>query len=90
MPNKNELEESVIRDTLTPKITEAFSDKNNISKLMRAIQRYADKWSDLLLSTNLSRRLLFSESDRMYWLTLSNPSWRANRFDNHYQSGFSL
>ena len=64
MPNKNELEESVIRDTLTPKITEAFSDKNNISKLMRAVQRYADKWSDLLLSTDLSRRLLFSESDK--------------------------
>lgn len=74
MPSKNELEEYVIRDTLTPKITEAFSDKYNITKLMKAIQRYADKWSDLLLSTDLSKRLLFSDNDKNIIYTITNIS----------------
>lgn len=75
MPN-NKLEEYVIRDTLTPKITEAFSDKNNITKLLKAIQRYADKWSDLLLSTNLSKRLLFSNTDKKIIYDVTNISER--------------
>lgn len=75
MPN-NELEEYVIRDTLTPKITEAFSNKNNITKLLKTIQRYADKWSDLLLSTNLSKRLLFSNTDKKIIYDVTNISER--------------
>lgn len=74
MPDANELEEYIIRDTLTPKITKAFSDKYNITKLMKSIQRYADKWSDLLLSTDLSKRLLFSESDKNVIYNITNIS----------------
>lgn len=59
-----ELEDYGIRDTLTPMITESFSNKNNIIQLMRSIQRYADRWSDLLLSTDLSKRLLFTDNDK--------------------------
>lgn len=59
-----DLQEYVIRDTLTPMISQSFTNKYAISYLMKSIQKYTDKWSDLLLSTDLSRRLLFTDADR--------------------------
>ena len=72
----NEIEEYIIRDTLTPMISEAFSNKNNIMRLLRTIQRYADKWSDLLLSTDMSKRLLFSDSDKNIIYQVTNINER--------------
>lgn len=45
-------------------IEEAFKNKNNINQLVRYISHYADKNSDLLSSTDLSSRLIFSETDK--------------------------
>lgn len=75
MINKKESEEDyILRDTLMPKLDDAFSNKYNISKLMNIIHKYADKWSDLLLSTDMSKRLLFSENDKNILYSITNIS----------------
>lgn len=60
----NENNEFTLVNRLNDKIEEAFKDKNRINQLMRHISHYADKNSDLLSSTDLSSRLIFSESDK--------------------------
>ena len=56
--------EFTLVNRLNGQIEEAFKNKNNINTLMKYIQRYADKNGDLLLSTDMSSRLIFSESDK--------------------------
>lgn len=63
-PKVRNPEEYIIVDSLYSKIETAMSDKNNVRKLLRAIASYADRNSNILLSTNLSTRLLFTESDK--------------------------
>ena len=64
--------EYTLINKLHGKIEEAFANKQNINTLMRHIQRYADKNSDILLSTDLSARLIFSDSDKKIIYTVTN------------------
>lgn len=57
-------DEFTLVNRLNGQIEEAFKNKHNITQLMKYIQRYADKNGDLLLSTDMSSRLIFSESDK--------------------------
>lgn len=54
----------VLAERLYPKIQNAFKDQNNIKFLISSIQKYADKHSDILLSSDMSQRLIFSDSDK--------------------------
>lgn len=57
--------------SLNGQIEEAFKNKNNINTLMRYIQKYADKNADLLLSTDMSSRLIFSDNDKKIIYTVT-------------------
>lgn len=57
-------DEYTLVNKLYDKIEQSFSNKNNINTLMKYIQRYADRNSDILLSVDLSARLIFTESDK--------------------------
>lgn len=67
-------DEYTLINTLHDRISKAFSVKRNVDTLMRYIQRYADKNSDILLSTDLSSRLIFSESDKKIVYTVTDIS----------------
>lgn len=56
--------EYTLLNTLYPIVEEHLSNKQNEKKLMNAIKKYADSHADILLSTDMSKRLLFSESDK--------------------------
>lgn len=61
--SNNDLE-FVLLNSLGPKIDTALKNKSNINKLIRYIRSYADKHAELLLSTDMSRRLLHSTEDK--------------------------
>lgn len=64
-------DEYTLINTLYGRIEEALSNKSNVNTLMRYIQRYADRNSDILLSCDLSERLIFSESDKKIMYTVT-------------------
>ena len=56
--------EYTILNALYPILEENLSDQSNVKKLMMGIKKYADSHSDILLSVDMSKRLLFSEKDK--------------------------
>ena len=60
----NNVESRVLTDTLGPLVDKGFQNKSNIRRLLNAITRYSDKWSSILLSTNLSKRLIHTDEDK--------------------------
>ena len=63
--------EYVLVTKLNNQIEEAFKNKNNINTLIKYIRHYADKNADLLLSTDMSSRLIFSENDKKIIYTVT-------------------
>ena len=53
----------ILLDELGDKIQDFVNDKNRVKRLMQHIQRYADSNSDILLTTDMSQRLIFSDAD---------------------------
>ena len=60
----NNIEEYTLLNSLYPIIEKNLSDQNNIKKLLLAIKKYADSHSDILLSVDMSKRLLISEKEK--------------------------
>ena len=63
--------EFTLVNTLFGKVEKSFSDKRNINELMNYIRKYADKNSKILLSSNMSVRLIFTESDKKIIYTVT-------------------
>jgi len=63
--------EYTILNALYPTLEKNLSNKDNVKKLMLRIKKYADSHSDILLSVDMSQRLMFSENDKnlMYEVT---------------------
>ena len=73
-------EEYTLINNLYGRIEKSFSNKSNINNLLRYIQRYADKNSNLLLSTNLADRLMFSASDERIIYTVTGISQQEVKY----------
>lgn len=59
------MNEFVILNELYPKIENIYdSNQLKIKQLMEYIKKYSDIHSDILLSTNMSKRLIFSDKDK--------------------------
>lgn len=58
------MDEYSLINALYSRVENSLKDKNNVNKLMKDIQKYADKYSDILLSTDFSHRIIFSDNDR--------------------------
>ena len=58
--------EFTLVNTLFGKVEKSFSDKRNINELMNYIRKYADKNSKILLSSNMSVRLIYEYSKARY------------------------
>lgn len=63
--------EFTLVNTLFGKVEKSFSDKRNINELMNYIRKYADKNSKILLSSDMSVRLIFTESDKKIIYTVT-------------------
>lgn len=61
MDNK---EKFVLVERLYPQIEEALSEQRNIRALLTGVQKYADKHSEILLTTDMSQRLIFADTDK--------------------------
>lgn len=68
--------EYTLLNSLYPTVEEHLNSQTNIRKLMTKIKHYADSHSDILLSIDLSKRLLFSDSDKniVYEVTGLTPT----------------
>ena len=77
--NMTDAKEYTLLNTLYPTVDENLSNETNVKKLIRAIKKYADSHSDILLSVDMSKRLIFSDSDKnvIYDVTGINPSMVA-------------
>lgn len=63
--------EFTLVNKLLGKVENSFSDKRNINELMNYIRKYADKNSKILLSSDMSVRLIFTESDKKIIYTVA-------------------
>jgi len=68
--------EYTLLNALYPTLEKNLSEQSNVKKLMLGIKKYADSHSDILLSVDMSQRLLFSERDKnlIYDVTGLEPS----------------
>lgn len=57
-------EEYTLLNRLYPVVEETLSNPNNVKKLIKTIQKYADAHSDILNSVDMSQRLIFSDKDK--------------------------
>lgn len=57
-------EEYSLLNKLYPTVEENLSNQNNVKKLIKTIQKYADSHSDILNSVDMSQRLIFSDKDK--------------------------
>lgn len=69
--------EYTVRDALLPTIDQSLKVKSNVDELIKYIVKYADKNTDILLSSNMSKRLIFSESDKEILYKVTNLSAEA-------------
>ena len=69
-------EEYTLLNKLYPTVEGNLSNLNNVKKLIKAIQKYADSHSDILNSVDMSQRLIFSDKDKnvIYEVTGLEPS----------------
>ena len=69
-------EEYTLLNKLYPSVEENLSNPNNVKKLIKTIQKYADSHSDILNSVDMSQRLIFSDKDKnvIYEVTGLEPS----------------
>ena len=51
-------------NSLYGRVEKSLNDKATVNRLMMDIQKYCDKWSSVLLSTDFSTRIIFSDNDR--------------------------
>lgn len=68
-------ENYTLLNSLYPTVEKNLSDKNNTKELMNKIKKYADSHAEILLSVDMSKRLIFSDSDKnvVYTLTGLDP-----------------
>lgn len=57
-------EEYTLLNTLYPIVEEHLSNVSNQKKLITMIKKYADSHSDILLSVDMSQRLIFTDKDK--------------------------
>ena len=69
-------EEYTLLNKLYPTVEGNLSNQNNVKKLIKAIQKYADSHSDILNSVDMSQRLIFGDKDKnvIYEVTGLEPS----------------
>lgn len=67
-------DDKTLLNLLYDRVSKALDDKSNVRKLMTGISKYMDKNSNLLLSTDMSSRLLISENDKSIVFTATNIS----------------
>lgn len=68
--------EYTLLEELYPTVEKNLSEKNATRDFMNKIKKYADSHSEILLSVDMSKRLIFSDSDKniVYDLTGLNPN----------------
>lgn len=68
-------EEYTLTETLYPIVEKNLSEKNKTKEFMTKIKKYADSHAEILLSVDMSKRLIFSDADKniVYTVTGLDP-----------------